>query len=112
MHTHTHTGLRVSYSSPSTPFTSPPKRNAGNVSRRPLRRLLTCQGLDARALKQTRRAIVVVELLIRQVEARVDIAVLLRDLGVVEVSGGRHGGGGRRPAACRGGQEDGRVREE
>lgn len=68
--------------------------------------MLTCEGLDARALKQPGRAVVVVQLLVRQVEAGVDVAVLLRDLRIVEVRGGSHGGrqrsgrgGGRRRAS-------------
>lgn len=59
---------------------------------------LTCEGLDARALKQPGGAVVIVQLLVGQVEAGVDVAVLLRDLRVVKVSGGSHGGsqlGGR-----------------
>lgn len=97
-HTKAHTQARESVSnrSPSLPFKSPKKTRvprekcvAASAA------ALTCQGLDARALKQSRRAVVVVELLIRQVEARVDVAVLLRDLCVVKVGGGRHGGGRR-----------------
>lgn len=57
--------------------------------------MLTCEGLDARALKQPGGAVVVVQLLVQQVEAGVDVAVLLRDLRIVEVRGGRHGGGQR-----------------
>lgn len=53
---------------------------------------LTCQGLDARALKQPGRAVVVVQLLVAEVEARVDVAVLLRDLRIVKVRGGSCGG--------------------
>lgn len=62
------------------------------------RSLFTCEGLDARALEQPGGAVVVVELLVGEVEAGVDVAVLLRDLHVVEVRGGRHGGsqGGER----------------
>lgn len=48
---------------------------------------LTCEGLDARALKQTSGAVVVVQLLVQQVEAGVDVAVLLRDLRIVKVRG-------------------------
>lgn len=57
--------------------------------------MLTCEGLDARALKQPGGAVVVVQLLVQQVEAGVDVAVLLRDLRIVEVRGGSHGGGQR-----------------
>lgn len=56
---------------------------------------LTCEGLDARALKQPGGAVVIVEFLVRKVEAGVDVAVLLRDLHIVEVRGGSHGGGQR-----------------
>lgn len=62
--------------------------------------VLTCEGLDARALKQPGRAVVVVQLLVRQPEAGVDAAVLLRDLRIVEVRAGSHGG--RRPGGGRG----------
>lgn len=69
---------------------------------------LTCEGLDARALKQPGRAVVIVQLLVRQVEAGVDAAVLLRDLSIVKVRGGSHGGSqrgrqvrGRRPGVLR-----------
>lgn len=79
--------------------------------------MLTCEGLDARALKQPGGAVVVVQLLVRQVEAGVDAAVLLRDLRVVEVRGGSHGGRqrggrgrGRRPASSASGEiSSGRV---
>lgn len=57
--------------------------------------MLTCEGLDARALKEAGGAVVVVQLLVQQVEAGVDVAVLLRDLRIVEVRGGSHGGGQR-----------------
>lgn len=57
--------------------------------------MLTCEGLDAGALKQPGGAVVVVQLLVQQVEAGVDVAVLLRDLRIVEVRGGSHGGGQR-----------------
>ena len=53
--------------------------------------LFTCKGFDAGALKETGRAVVIVEILVEHIEARVDAAVLLRDLSVVEVRGGRHG---------------------
>lgn len=56
---------------------------------------LTCEGLDARALKQPGRAVVIVYLLVSEVEAGVDAAVLLRDLRIVKVHGGRHGGSQR-----------------
>lgn len=75
---------------------------------------LTCQGLDARALKQPGRAVVVVQLLIGEVEARVDVAVLLRDLRIVKIRGGSHGGGqggvegrGRRRPASSGKKQTG-----
>lgn len=55
---------------------------------------LTCQGFDARALEQPGRAVVVVQVLV-EVEAGVDAAVLLRDLHIVKVCGGSHGGGQR-----------------
>lgn len=60
---------------------------------------LTCEGLDARAFKQPCRAFVIVELLISEVEAGVDVAVLLRDLHIVKIRcgscGGSHGGSQR-----------------
>lgn len=56
---------------------------------------LTCEGLDARALKQPGRAVVIVEFFVSGVEAGVDAAVLLRDLRIVKVCGGGHGGSQR-----------------
>lgn len=53
---------------------------------------LTCEGLDARALKQPGGAVVIVQLLVSDIEAGVDAAVLLRDLRIVKVRGGSHGG--------------------
>lgn len=54
-------------------------------------RCVTCERLDAGALKEAGRAVVIVELLVGQFKARVDAAVLLRDLNIIEVRGGRHG---------------------
>lgn len=75
--------------------------------------LFTCKGFDAGALKETGRAVVIVEVLVEHVEARVDAAVLLRDLSVVEVRGGRHGclgePEGRRPASEWGGAQEGQL---
>lgn len=53
-------------------------------------RRLTCKRFNARALKQSGRAVVIVELFVRQFEAGVDAAVLLSDFSIVKVCGGGH----------------------
>lgn len=52
---------------------------------------LTCESFDAWALKEPSRAVVIVQLLVEQLKARVDAAVLLCDISIVEVRGGGHG---------------------
>lgn len=51
-------------------------------------RWLTCKRFNAWALKQSGRAVVIVEIFAKQFEAGVDTAVLLSDFSIVKVCGG------------------------